>query len=431
MLQASLTRQLSVVSAVLLAIGACSAPGDAGRGEPTMQSAGDFVEGDPSPRPGGAGAPSSGGIIGDGEPSNSQEPGLGRILDGTACNAKNIEFESIVPTVTLLLDRSGSMFEAPYFNAPDRWTPLREAVLALEPFSKDVAFSLINYTNTHGPACPLLEHLDMVPAQNNFEAIKAALQPSELARPLDKAETPTAEAIDLAVEMLSQHPSEGPEYLLVITDGEPDTCLFPDPQCGQDRAIGAAQAAFQAGIQTIVVGISGDVGERFLNDLAHAGRGLEVLPPPDNQLFCVQKEPKPGTTGDAIYSMPDAWRVPAWGTYAALPGVYAEQLFFRPDSLESLTAQLAKLIQGVRTCSFEMNTAVKRELAGRGVVRLTNKDGTFHDLVYGSEWDLDAVQDHIVELKGTACDAVLDTATDAVSKIQIEFPCDVRVPRVK
>jgi hypothetical protein len=57
-------------------------------------------------------------------------------------------------------------------------------------------------------------------------------------------------------------------------------------------------------------------------------------------------------------------------------------------------------------------------------------DGTSAALTYQdvNGWDLDAVNDYTVAIQGTYCEAI---QTDLVKNVKIEFPCEVRVPRVR
>lgn len=365
--------------------------------------------------------------------SSNEVKGDGQLVDGKVCNEKDIAFEKVIPTVLIMVDRSTSMFAADLPNGrsptfgdyPDRWEALRDALTALEPLSDEVAFGIATYTGLPDQ-CPLLEHLDEVPpALGGFERITGALLPSAEAIPEAKSETPTKEAILAGIDALSGVEIEGPKYLLLVTDGEPDTCNVPDPQCGQDAAIGAAQLAYEAGVTTYVIGLPDeDLGGKFLNDLAHAGQGLEVQPPASDELWCIQQELQLET-----FDFSD-WRSSAEGSYGADTLTYTEDLYFQPEDVEALRTQLTQLIAGVRSCAFEMDTAVNRSQADRGAVQLQMADGATVNLTHGDAngWELSADNDYTVELNGTACEQI---QTEQASGVLIEFPCEVRVPLVK
>jgi hypothetical protein len=111
--------------------------------------------------------------------------------------------------------------------------------------------------------------------------------------------TPTAHAIRRVTAMLgalSLAPA-GRKYLVLLTDGNPGTCAVHDPACGQDLVIDAVQDARAAGITTLAFGIgtllantgcspsSMPCGERHMQDIANAGTGLSVEPPPANYWY--------------------------------------------------------------------------------------------------------------------------------------------------
>src|SRR5690606_1952321 len=73
---------------------------------------------------------------GDGRPNGIDADGDGEI-DYTfntpnrvqGCNDLEVEFESITPTILVLVDRSSSMFDQPLADYPNRWEPLKEALV--------------------------------------------------------------------------------------------------------------------------------------------------------------------------------------------------------------------------------------------------------------------------------------------------------------
>jgi hypothetical protein len=388
-----------------------------------------------------------GSIIGENPPAVTSD---GQLVTGEVCNSKGIEFENVVPSVLMLVDRSTSMFKnniqtgdptrpstcfdggSPAFGADeDRWSAMRKAVAALEPLAAEVMFGMSTYTsfNDSAATCPDMPQLTtLLPGQAAFADILAELPPNVEACPAKKSETPTWEAIEKGTAALAAVEIEGPKYLVVITDGEPDSCLLFDPQCGQDAAIGAAQDAFAANITTFVIGLGSDVGEKFLNDLAHAGQGLEVQPPDGSGVDCLRQivqADDPTVNFDF-----NNYRDSAMATYGADGLEYDDKLYFAPTDLAALQQQLTSLIAGVRTCDYEMDTSVVVAQANKGAVRLNLPDGTHQDLVYGDPngWALSAENDYTVTIQGTACDKIL---ADEVAGLQIEFPCEVRVPRIR
>jgi hypothetical protein len=92
-----------------------------------------------------------------------------------------------------------------------------------------------------------------------------------------KGETPTGSALAELTARLADVP--GPGYVVLLTDGDPNTCALFDPQCGHDEAYRVAQEAYQAGTTTLVVGIDRDeltLTPVYLQGLANAGSGQAV-----------------------------------------------------------------------------------------------------------------------------------------------------------
>jgi hypothetical protein len=138
----------------------------------------------------------------------------------------------------------------------------------------------------------------------------------------DKWETPTGHAVNRVTATLNAYDPDppGPKYIVLVTDGNPNTCQTRDPQCGQDLAIKAVQDARTAGIRTLVLGM-GDIltvnsgctptymncGTVHLQDMANAGLGLGVGAQPAQYQFqsCVSAEgglkATYGTAGNATF----------------------------------------------------------------------------------------------------------------------------------
>ncbi len=184
-------------------------------------------------------------------------------------------------TVVFLVDRTMGVVwdeQAPE-GTPTRWELVRDALLGaggpVETHQGEVAIGFVGYTGYPGDAasCPNLDLLQVAPALNNLEELRGGFgtTPGVSAEP--KAETPTGEALAELAGMLSG--ASGPKHVVLITDGDPDTCEKPDPQCGHDAAFAAAQAAHAAGITTTVVGVGPEQLD-FFDDMAVAGTGQPV-----------------------------------------------------------------------------------------------------------------------------------------------------------
>lgn len=360
----------------------------------------DDREGAPSSmQSGGAGAAAFANPVGPARPAAGADPAL----EPHGCNDLRVEFKPVIPTVLLVVDRSGSMFDSAYGGSPTRWLALTEALFpsaggVLSDYQGAVRFGLLTYTSDSGAGiCPILR--DVAPALGNLAAIKALYQ-EESARPNFKAETPTGAAVAAATEQLQAIAADGPGHILLVTDGEPDDCVTADPQCGQDLSIAAVQSAYAQGIGTSVVGISADVSAQHLQDLANAGQGMPVQAPDMQYIYnCVN--PGYATLG---------------AQYAAVGEAAGNAPIYQPADAAGLATAIGTLIRGVTSCDFELDGEVDLERAELGRVMLDGQR-LIHDDANG--WRMQSSR--VLQLQGTACDRV-QTESEALA---ISFPCDV------
>jgi hypothetical protein len=315
-----------------------------------------------------------------------------------------VEFEKLVPTVLLLVDESGSMYEYQYptGGADSRWAVLRNAVLDMGGFLKslegDVRFGLATFTSDIGtPAtCPVMAKTTI--ALGNYAAIAAAYPGTT--KPFSyKGDTPTGPAIKAATDVLAAVTDPGPKFIVLATDGDPDDCKQFDPNCGQDEAVAATQAAYKQGIGTFVIGISDDVHAVFLQDVANAGAGLPVVRHTGPN--CDPNRPPP-YLGDYVATATD------------------NATYYAPANQAALTTALDTIIGTVRSCTFQMHGKVDLGKAGDGTVRLDGASLGYND---ANGWKV--TDDTHVELTGDACAAIKAEATPVV---EISFPCDVYTP---
>ncbi|HTV19350.1 MAG TPA: vWA domain-containing protein [Polyangiaceae bacterium] len=291
-------------------------------------------------------------------------------------------YASVPPAVMLLIDRSTSMGFNFAADGDTRWNVLREAIVdpeqgLLASLDQRASVGLMLYTGEGGfnnPAgCPLITRVD---AQfGNVDRVRDAYLAAE---PALRGDTPTGESIAQATEVLSQLGSAAPRYILLATDGEPDTCAQPKPQEGMPTAIAAAQDAFARGIRVYTVGVSEGIGADRVQQMANAGAG---------------KDPS------LVYGI----------------DVDAEQPLFANSDPKLLAAQLAGIIGDVRTCTIELGTPIGNEgslqgrliLDGRRLQRDAREGWTF-------------VDDDTLSIHGTACDTILGTG----QRLEVRFPCD-------
>jgi hypothetical protein len=311
----------------------------------------------------------------------------GQSVSADDCNKVQIDFAPRVPSVFILVDRSGSMFEHNY------WSPLEDGVLAvIQQLESEIRFGFSSYTGQAGMQCPQLSTVVPI-ADRNYAAIKQAY--AAITKPQFKAETPTSLAISEVSKILQGEPASSPKYILLVTDGEPDFCDDPNVTCSRDAVVAAAQAAYAQGIGTFIFGVGDEVDRGHLGDVANAGTGQPVV---DRQMA-------------VHYQCPNST-----ATYAAVSG---NAPFFEPNVNDraALVSALSSTISGVRSCVFDLQGKVKitLALADQGEVAI---DGV--KVPYGAPDGYRMNSETELELLGAACQHLKQPDTKSVS---IDFPC--------
>jgi hypothetical protein len=210
-------------------------------------------------------------------------------------------------------------------------------------------------------------------------------------------DTPTGAAMRAATKALAAYGQPGPKYIVLATDGDPDTCARPNPQCGQEEAVTAAQDAYTAGIGVFVIGISDEVASWHLQQMANAGAGLDVIAPPDPNFYntCPRD---PAVT-------------PKYA--AAAPASNAK--FYKPADGAELAQALSAILYGARTCTFALHGKVTPGKESQGSVHL---DSVPLGYMAPDGWRL--VDDQTIEVLGASCDKIKTTS----KLLQVSFPCD-------
>jgi hypothetical protein len=324
-------------------------------------------------------APPMGDSVGDNDfPDFLDSDGLAQPDDGSSCVKLDVEFDRLPPIVLLLIDQSSSM-EEDFDAGKDRWNTLRDTLLdpdhsLLSTLQGEVRFGMVLYSSRNGStgdtACPLLDSVEI--KLDNFDSMLSLLDGAE---PID--DTPTAESVVAVTEQLEAIDEPGQKFLILATDGEPDTCAQPDAQnvgsqaiAAKEASIAAVTAAFAKGITTRVISVGDEVGADHLKALAVAGGGGDQ-------------------TAEA---------------FTALNTTALEDAF-------------ASIIGDARSCDFQLEGSVNAADAGRGTVLL---DG--QPLAFGGANGWVMPDESTVRVQGSACDSLQNSATAAIS---MDFPCGV------
>jgi hypothetical protein len=308
---------------------------------------------------------------GDGDGDGDGDPTTDENGETEGCALLDVILIPQTPTLVLLVDQSGSMNED--FGGDTRWNVISDVLIdpqagIVQQFDDSIRFGLTLYTSIDGNMggeCPMLIEVD--PAISNFPAIESTLGP---AVPIQ--ETPTGESLDLVWQKLEALDVPGRKYIVLATDGEPDTCAEPNPSNGQDESVAAAQASFAAGIEVHIISVGSDVSAQHLQDMANAGQGVQAGDP------------------DAPY-------------YQALDQA-------------ALVEAFEQILAGVRSCQLDLMTPLTAEDA-MGCTIEVNGDAIGLDDPNG--WQLNDSTE--VELLGAACDAL----QQGTSSVQMECSCDL------
>jgi hypothetical protein len=428
-----------------LLIAACSASGDGG-GEITGGNGGTGTGGivavggsSASAGTGGGKGGTGGAVIGQGGAISIGGAPMGGMAGLPICDSLSIVPMPLVPTVAIVVDNSSSMYE-PREELFDRLydSLMNPTTGAIKPLESKVRFGFASFRSPDETRVPETDQscaqITNVPySLDNFAAIDTTYKavgvdgrrPDGCGTTPDMPncgetdwETPTGHALGRIAADLAAYTPETPggKYILFVTDGTPNTCMVPNPNCGQDLSLKAIQDAYAAGIGTFVVGIgsitrdnpgcttsSMRCGEDHLQDVANAGSGQPVEPPPMGywyeQCATQQSGTNPGTP---------------MATYAAVGGGGTAE-YFTATTAEELRTALTGLLTNVVSCSVEMNAVVTGNPA-LGMVTVGGNAVSYDD---PNGWVLDMTTRYTVTLQGAACETFKGGAA-----LDIQFPCD-------
>ena len=419
------------------------------------------------------GSPGTGGIVGSGgsvatggTPATGGNPGAGgstatggspgtggtTVSDAGAdatCQTADFKFVPQIPTVYLLVDRSGSMFNclsssnSPCTNMMDTsWYTLKTAIESvIVQLDSQVRFGFTTIWGTN-PAqagmCPSLQGklTDNVPPKlNNAGTIAATYDglpfPPASSQPGVKFESPASESIANVAAALTADTDPGPKYIIFLTDGQPDYCDDSLPICAIDSIVYHLQVAQMAGVNTIVFGILStqyDLPANTLQAFANAGAGEPTIAPvaasQDVNAFYDQcgNGNVAGWLADLTAAGKPKTRGTSLGTYMSTMGPTKP---YQPSaSNESqLVTQLSAALSGVKSCSFDLS-----DVGGKSIKVDTTKlasaqvkiQGTAIPLDATNGWNVDTSAPSTLVLSGTACKT---WQTPNNNDISFAFPC--------
>lgn len=288
------------------------------------------------------------------------------------CGAVVQQATFTIPTVMLLVDKSGSMGDS-YASGQSRWAALESALVdaqngLVKQYEDTVRFGLTLYSGASANQCPALS--TVTPALNNFASIETTF-----ANNSPGGATPTGASTQrLLDDILVPYSEPGQKFIILATDGEPNTCAdSSDNAGGRDESLTAAQNAYTAGVEMFILSVgSGNISQNHLQDLANAGVGLPQNATP----------PAP---------------------------------FYEPNDPAALQAAFDTIIGQVLSCTVKVNGTLAEDAAGFASVYVDG-DLVPNDAINGWKW----VNSNTIQLMGTTCDLVQQGGQHAVA---VEYPC--------
>jgi hypothetical protein len=283
--------------------------------------------------------------------------------------------EQVIPTVQLLLDKSGSMDDDyPDDGDPSKWDALEQALVGsaniVGNYQASVYFGATLYSETDA-GCP-----DLTPsaagtgrALNNQPAIADLIEANG-----PDGGTPTYESLEATyMEMVANPgPADSPPIIILATDGDPYICPNVEGSIPEARmrVVQTAQAAYAAGIRVFVLGLSvNSATDEHLRQVANAGAGQDPV------------------TGTAVY--------------------------YPADNPTALAAAFDTIIGGVASCDLVLDGDITEAQAAAGTVLLNGSP-----LMYGTDWTL--VGMNTIHLEPGACEILQSTSNPTVTGT---FPC--------
>jgi hypothetical protein len=204
------------------------------------------------------------------------------------CASTQVSASRTPINVILVVDRSTTMGITPFGNYLTRWLAIRAALLedpgGLVPsYQESIRFGFQGFTGFPPDSCP---NVVSVPhALNNYQKILEVFDaPTTVPGFNPLGQTPTGEALKVIVDKLESVAKDeldvksDPFYMLIATDGQPDTCAAPnaedDPATYPEAAqsvVDQVKRAFSFGVKSYVLSVGTDTSREHLQAVANVG----------------------------------------------------------------------------------------------------------------------------------------------------------------
>ena len=343
------------------------------------------------------------------------------------CTDVSYTFAPKIPTVFVVVDRSGSEFQS---ATTGTYFTLQASVLQVVQQSQDqVRFGFGDFVGDHasGACAPVFNSVPI--ALNNYAAIQAQYTKDGPLQPFgSKSDTPAAQVLPMVKAALAADSGDGGKYVLFVTDSETDFCDDGNALCPADAVTYRIQDMYAAGIGTLVIGLPTamtNIATSVLQNFANAGAGQTVALPAGSGVTT------PTDVGYQCAGVPSwmslftaAGRTPttsiaSYGSPAGTANV------FMPSSAsqQALTEQIAAAVNGVKSCIFDLGNVngmaikVDRTMLSSAHIKIMGTDIPLDDT---NGWRMNT--DTQLQLSGNACDLWRAPAT---TTIDFQFPCEI------
>jgi hypothetical protein len=324
--------------------------------------------------------------------------GSSSIKDPNRCVEGRANATRVTPRVILVLDGSCSMSTSYPANGQasatecvdnpsGRWSALRRALVdpqsgVVPKLQHLVQFGVAVFGTQ--PTCPIPGD-PVRPALNNLAQIEGkmpAVQPGMY--------TPTGPALDWVYDNLIEpnRPDEenGPQIVILATDGEPNSCGGQGASGGGRRGQQSATTNYQPSIDAVKKGTAKGV-TTYVISLADAT----------------------GSFHDHLQELANLGN----------PGAGGSAKLYEPGSPAELTADLEGLVGGAVGCDIVLDGTVTTKDACKGTVTL---NGAPLGCNQADGWKL--LDGRHLQLQGKACKLLMDKN----ALVEARFPCDVFSP---